>query len=100
LHKAATKTSDIIHVTPQGVAIPADLKYRIPDHYVENIRRPGSYGEHVNEKFVERLRIDPATLPGMKGPNFSHYHLNGFGLRTIVRVLKHLIRDSVNERKF
>lgn len=41
------------------------------------MKRAGSYGEYINGKFVEKLRIDPATLPGMKGPNHSHYHLNG-----------------------
>jgi len=28
-------------------------------------------------KFVEKLRIDPATPAGRKGPGFSHHHLNG-----------------------
>jgi hypothetical protein len=64
-------------VTPQGVAIPSSSKYQIPNHYVENIKRMGSYGEYVNGKFVEKLRIDQVTAPGMKGPNYSHYHLNG-----------------------
>jgi len=32
-----------------------------------------------NGKFIEKLRIDPATPSGMKGSNFSHYHLNGNG---------------------
>ena len=30
-------------------------------------------------KFVEKLRIDPATPPGQKGPNESHFHLNNKG---------------------
>jgi hypothetical protein len=77
LQKGLIKQYDIIHVTPQGVAIPSISKYKIPRHYVENTNRLGSYGEYVNGKFVEKLRIDPATLPGMKGPNYSHYHLNG-----------------------
>ncbi len=72
--RPATKTLDTIHVTPQGVALPADPKYRIPSRYVENADRLGSYGDYVNGKFSEKLRIDPATAPGMKGPNYSHYH--------------------------
>jgi len=66
-----------MHVTPQGVVIPTGAKYQIPKHYVENKRRLGSYGEFLNGKFVEKLRINPPTPPGMKGPNHSHYHLNG-----------------------
>jgi hypothetical protein len=30
-----------------------------------------------NGKFIEKLRIDPGTLPGIKGPNSSHFHLDG-----------------------
>ncbi len=71
------KTPEVIHVTPQGVAIPTDLRFQIPSHYIENLKRTGSYGEYVKGKFIEKLRIDPATTPGMKGPNYSHYHLNG-----------------------
>ena len=62
-----------------GVAIPPEKKYDIPENYVENPNRPGSYGEIVDGKFKERLRIDPATPPGEKGPNYSHYHKNGKG---------------------
>jgi hypothetical protein len=75
--RAVSKSLDVFHVTPQGVAIPFGKKFQIPFDYVENINRQGSYGKYINGKFVEKLRIDPATSPGMKGPNFSHYHLNG-----------------------
>ena len=75
--KVFITNTDTVHVTTQGVAIPSYTKYRIPSHYVENVNRSGSYGEYVNGKFIEKLRIDPATSPGMKGPNYSHYHLNG-----------------------
>lgn len=69
---------DVIHVTPDGVALPKGTKHQIPDHYVDNpYGRPGSYGEMVDGKFQERLRIDPATPPGKKGPNYSHYHKDG-----------------------
>lgn len=71
------KGREVIHVTPDGVALNADLKYQIPKHFVENIDRSGCYGEIINGKFVEKLRIDPATPPGKKGPNHSHYHLKG-----------------------
>ncbi|MFI0436062.1 MAG: hypothetical protein ACH350_10150 [Parachlamydiaceae bacterium] len=77
MQKVATKVGNVIYVNPQGVAIPPQVKYQIPNHYIENIKRMGSYGEYVNGKFVEKLRIDPATAPGTKGPNYSHYHLNG-----------------------
>jgi hypothetical protein len=70
---------DVIHVTPSGVAFPPGSKYQIPKNYVENPHRTGSYGEMVNGKYVERLRIDPPTPPAMKGPNHSHYHLDGKG---------------------
>ncbi len=68
---------DVIHVTPQGVALLPDAKYSIPESYVDNPYRPGSYGEVVDGKFAERLRIDPATPTGKSGPEYSHYHLNG-----------------------
>ncbi len=72
----SVKSQEVVHVTPQGVALPAGVKYEIPKNYIENKDRFGSYGEIVNGKFQERLRIDPATPPGAKGPNYSHYHRN------------------------
>jgi len=64
-----------IYVTKDGVALPPGRQ--IPSNYVQNPHWPGSsYGEMVNGKYVERIRIDPPTPVGMKGPNFSHYHLN------------------------
>ncbi|UPY80932.1 polymorphic toxin type 10 domain-containing protein (plasmid) [Leptospira weilii] len=69
----------VIHVTKDGIALPANSKYKIPDKYLENKHRTGSYGEIENGKFKEKLRIDPATKPGDKGPNYSHYHLDGKG---------------------
>jgi hypothetical protein len=67
---------DVIHVTKSGVALPPGPKYQIPKDYVENPNRSGSYGVYINDKFTERLRIDPATPPNKKGPNYSHYHLD------------------------
>jgi RHS repeat-associated protein len=67
----------VFHVTPDGVVLPPDPKYKIPSSYVENPYRSGSYGETANGKFSEKLRIDPPTPPGQKGPNYSHYHLDG-----------------------
>jgi hypothetical protein len=59
------------------VALPPGSKYKIPDNYVQNPHRQGNYGEIVDGKYKERLRIDPATPKGQKGPNYSHYHKNG-----------------------
>ena len=74
---AAKNADDVIHVSPNGVAFPPDPKYQIPFNYIENPNRSGSYGVMQNGKFVEKLRVDAATPPGMKGPNYGHYHLDG-----------------------
>lgn len=72
-------SGDAIHVTSHGVALPSGPKYSIPKRFVQNPRRPASYGvlDEGTGKFVEKLRIDPATPRGKPGPEFSHYHLNG-----------------------
>lgn len=75
----ATGGDNVIHVTADGVALPPGSKYDIPSNYVENPHRSGSYGEIVNGKYKEKLRIDPPTQTGMAGPNYSHYHKNGKG---------------------
>jgi RHS repeat-associated protein len=79
--KVADKLGDaskgVIAVTKEGVALPKG--YKIPGNLVENGKRSGSYGVIENGKFVEKLRIDQATPAGMKGPNTSHFHLNGKG---------------------
>jgi len=72
-------TNTVYIVTKDGVALPPGSKHKIPDNYVQNPHRSGSYGEIVNGKFKERLRIDPPTPSGQKGPNYSHYHNNGKG---------------------
>lgn len=41
--------------------------------------RKGSFGIMENGKFIEKVRIDPSTLPKFKGRNSSHFHLNGGG---------------------
>src|SRR5699024_5798246 len=69
--------SKVFLVTKEGVVLPKGAK--IPSEFVENPFRSSNYGIIENGKFVEKLRIDPATPAGMKGPNFSHYHLNGSG---------------------
>lgn len=69
--------SNVFLVTKEGVVLPKGAK--IPSEFVENPFRSSNYGIIENGKFVEKLRIDPATPAGMKGPNFSHYHLNGSG---------------------
>ena len=76
--KGISNADGVIHVTPDKVALPKGPKHKITDNYVENPHgRSGSYGEMVNGKFKEKLRIDPATPPGKKGPNYSHYHKDG-----------------------
>ena len=77
--KATSKSNGVIHVTKVGVALPPGAKHKIPDNYVQNPHRSGNYGEIVNGKFKERLRIDPPTPPGKKGLNYSHYHKNNKG---------------------
>ena len=77
--KGAGAADNVFHVTPDGVVLPKGSKHKIPEGYVVNPHRPGSYGEIVNGKFKEQLRIDPPTPPGQKGPNTSHYHLDGKG---------------------
>jgi hypothetical protein len=62
-------------VTPDGVALPKGAY--IPDDLIENPNRSGSYGNIIDGKFVETIRIDPGTTPGANGPNKSHFHLNG-----------------------
>lgn len=78
---ASGENAQAFAVTDKGVVLSKDMKYQIPTNYIENTRLPNgtSYGIMENGKFVEKLRIDKGTLPGMKGPNQSHYHLNGKG---------------------
>jgi RHS repeat-associated protein len=76
---AVKSSGEAIQVTKSGVALPPGSKHQIPEGYVQNPHRSGSYGEVVDGKFKERLRIDPPTPPGQKGPNYSHYHLDGKG---------------------
>lgn len=55
-------------------------KYKIPDNLIPNPHDPPgttSFGIIENGKYKEVLRIDPATPPGTRGPNYSHYHKNG-----------------------
>ena len=63
-------------VTPDGVVLPKECE--IPSNLVENEHRTNCYmGKNENGEYVERIRIDQATPPGYKGPNRSHFHLNG-----------------------
>ena len=72
----STKGNNARVVTPDGVVLPEGAT--IPSHLVENPHRTSSYGT-IDAKgiFHELLRIDPGTPAGMKGPNTSHFHLNG-----------------------
>ena len=57
------------------MVLPKDCE--IPSKFIENDHRINSYGEMVNGEYVERIRIDQGTPHGYKGPNESHFHLNG-----------------------
>ena len=77
LRNGGTPPPRVFYVTPDGVVLPPGPKYLIPPQLVQNPYRAGSYGMIENGKFVETLRIDPATPTGFKGPEYSHYHLDG-----------------------
>jgi hypothetical protein len=70
-----TQGDKVFLVTKEGVVLPKGAK--IPKEFVESPFRSSNYGIFKDGKFIEKLRIDPPTPAGMKGPNFSHYHLNG-----------------------
>jgi hypothetical protein len=74
VHNSNNKYTDVIYVTSDGVALPPGRS--IPTNYIQNLDRKGCYGVRENGKFAEKLRIDPPTPLGKKGPNYSHYHLN------------------------
>ena len=77
---AKTETNvgkNVFTVTKEGVVLPKGAK--IPSQFIQNPYRSSSYGILENGKFVEKLRIAPPTAPGFKGPNYSHFHLNGSG---------------------
>ena len=61
--------------THNGVILPKGAY--IPGDFTPNPNRIGSFGIFENGKFIEKLRIDIGTPPGFKGPNVSHFHLNG-----------------------
>lgn len=65
---ASMAGEEIRDVATRGMA-----RFTGPAHPVLH-RRPGV--------FVEKLRIDPATP--LKGPNYSHYHINN--TKNIIRI--------------
>jgi len=67
--------TDALIVTKDGIVLPKGAN--IPSEFIENPLRSGSYGIMENGTFFEKIRIDPGTLPGFKGPNFSHFHIDG-----------------------
>ena len=71
----AVTTQNVFIVTTEGVVLPKGAK--IPSEFVQNPFRNSSFGVFEAGKFVEKVRVDPATPAGIKGPNFSHFHLNG-----------------------
>lgn len=64
-------------MTKEGVVLPRGAK--IPSMFKQNPYRSSSYGIFKNGKFIEKVRIDAATKLGFKGPDRSHFHLNGKG---------------------
>ncbi len=68
-------TGEVFTVTKEGIVLPKGIN--IPKGYIESPYRGGSYGVIENGKYVEKLRIDPATPVNKKGPNTSHFHVNG-----------------------
>ena len=75
--KALPAPEEPFLVTPDGVVLPKGCK--IPEHFIENKYRLNDYGEEINGVFTPRIRIDQGTPPGFKGPNKSHFHINGKG---------------------
>lgn len=64
----------VFTVTKEGVVLPKGAK--IPKNFIENKYRSSNYGVMENGKYVEKVRIDPGTPSGFKGPNEGHFHLN------------------------
>ena len=62
-------------ITKDGVVLPRNAY--IPDNLVESPFRSNSYGIFENGKFIEKIRIDAGTPAGFKGPNSSHFHIDG-----------------------
>jgi len=71
--KTAMEMGDVFTVTEAGVVMPKGAK--IPAGFEANAHRGGSFGVMENGRFVEKVRIDPGTLPGFKGNSKSHFHL-------------------------
>ncbi|MGX9987250.1 hypothetical protein [Soonwooa purpurea] len=65
----------VFTATKEGVILPKGLN--IPKEYIQSPYRSSSYGKMENGKFKEYLRVDPATPTGMKGPERSHFHIDG-----------------------
>ena len=72
------RNHNVFWVTPEGIVLPK--RAYIPRSFSELKKHGSIYGFYTNPNmhkgFIETLRIDPATPPGRKGPNFSHIHLN------------------------
>ena len=77
VQEKANLKKDVFIVTKEGVALPRGAK--IPGIFKQNRYRNSSYGIFENGRFIEKLRIDAATQPGLKGPSRSHFHLNNKG---------------------
>ena len=71
----SNNSKGIFYVTKDGIVLPKGSF--IPDDLIENIHRQNSYGDVINGKFVEQVRVDPPTPVNTKGPQISHFHLKG-----------------------
>jgi RHS repeat-associated protein len=71
---AEAKDINVYTVTKDGVVLPKGAI--IPEMFIENPNRNSNYGIIKEGKYLEQIRIDPGTIPGIKGPNESHFHLN------------------------
>ena len=76
ISKSFKPKNQIMLVTPDGVVLPKGAT--IPDSFVENPFRKGSYGIVENGKFVEKLRIDIGTSFNLKGPQ-ERDHMQNLG---------------------
>ncbi len=72
---AEEASEGVFTITQNGVVLPKGAE--ISNEFIENPYRNSSYGIMEDGKFVEKLRIDQATPPNMKGPEISHFHLDG-----------------------